>query len=71
MANESYIERLQREKKQLIAAVKAVNEWHAAMKYVEITGRKGDAYKAADARRDEMNEAFRIIEPILAEGDKS
>ncbi len=71
MANESYIERLQREKKQLIAAVKAINEWTAAMKYAEITGRKGDAYKAADARKVEMNEALRIIEPLLAEGEKT
>ena len=67
MANESYITKLQRERSELIAAVKAVNGWHAAMLYAETTGRKGDAYREASLRREEMNEALRKIEPLLAE----
>lgn len=69
MASESYIERLQREKKQLVAAVKAMNEWHAAMIWAQTTGRKGTAFQEADKRKEEMNAALHIIEPILAEGD--
>lgn len=69
MATESYIERLQREKAWLLDAIRKTMGWHAAMLWAETTGRKGDAYKAADKCRVEMNEAIHKIEPILAEGD--
>ena len=67
MANESYIERLQNQKKRLIAFIKADIAWQEAMEFAGRTGRKGDAYRVADEKRAAKRVAFAIIEPLLAE----
>ena len=71
MASESYIERLQREKKQLIAAVRAGREWEEAMYNASIAGKKWDLYQLAGEKKVAKDAAFSIIEPLLAEGDKT
>lgn len=70
MASESYIERLQREKKLFLAYIRAVVAWHDALDHANNTGRKGDAYRIADEKRVAMKDAYSTIEPLLAEGDK-
>ena len=67
MATESYIERLQREKKELIEYVKADLSWQEAMEFAGRTGRKGDAYRIADERKAVKRVKFAVIEPLLAE----
>lgn len=67
MASESYIERLQREKKQLIGVIKAILTWHDAMRWAETTGKKGDAYREAAEKKTAMDKELKNIEPLLAE----
>ena len=65
--SEKYIERLQRERQELIHFVKKSIEWHEAMDFLHLTGRKGDARKNVDEKRAAMDAAKKIIEPLLAE----
>lgn len=67
MATESYIERLQRQNRELIRALRSRIDWEEAMEFAGRTGRKGDAYRVADEKKAIRNEAYKIIEPLLAE----
>lgn len=64
---EPYISKLQNERKDLLAYVRAVRAWQAALDFAHITGRKGSAYQEVDRKHKEMDEAFHKIEPLLAE----
>jgi len=70
LATESYIERLQREKKELILFIKADLSWQDAMEFAGRTGRKGDAYRVADEWKAVKKRLYVNIEPLLAEKEK-
>lgn len=65
---ETYIERLQREKGELIGAIAAVKEFHEAMKVYENSPYKFDAGKVVDAKREIMLAKFAQVEPLLKGG---
>lgn len=65
--SEKYIERLQREKSELLAAIRASMDWHAAVDRLNNTAYKGDARKAVAEKREAMEVAHKKIEPLLAE----
>ena len=67
MAGEKYIERLQRERKELIDFALAVKAHDAALYHASVTGRKGTAYQEVDRVAKIREEMFHIIEPYLAE----
>lgn len=69
--SEKYIERLQRERAELIAYIQSVHEWYGAMDRLQNSAYKGDARRAVDDKRAAMDAAKKIIEPILAEGGKN
>ena len=64
---EQYITKLQRERGELLAYVRATMDWHASMDHAAITGRKGEAYRIVDEKRAALDAAYKIIEPLLAE----
>lgn len=64
---ETTIVRLARQKKELVTYVKAFLSWREALNWAHTTSRKGDAFKAVDEKRAIMDEAYKTIEPYLAE----
>ena len=64
---EPYIKLLERQKAELIEAYKAVIEWHEALEYAHRAVYKADAFKAAEAKKAEMDAKRKIIEPYMAE----
>ncbi len=67
MATESYITKLQRERGELLKAVRALTAWKDAIEKIRNATYRGDAVREADERFIEMNDALKIIEPMLAE----
>ena len=70
MANESYIERLQRERALLIEAIAAVKEFHEARSNYDNSPYKFDAGKVVEAKRETMLAKFAQVEPLLTKGAK-
>ena len=68
MANESYIERLQRERALLLEAIAAVKEFHEARTAWENSTYKFDAGKVVDEKRETMLAKFAQVEPLLKGG---
>ena len=62
MAKESYIERLQRERGELIDHVIAFKEWRQAADVLNTTGRKGTALQELLKKEKTMEEAYSRIE---------
>lgn len=67
MAGEKYIERLQRERKELIDYAKSVRDWTDAIYHHNHTGRKGSAKQEVLRTEAIEREKFKIIEPYLAD----
>lgn len=68
MANESYIERLQREKTLLVGAIVSVKEFHEARSTWDGTPYKFDAGKIVDQKRETMLAKLAQVEPLLTGG---
>lgn len=71
MATESYIERLQRERAELIEAIKAQVAWKESIEKLRNATYRGDATREADLKFIEMNRLLKIIEPYLAEKESA
>ena len=71
MANESYIERLQREKGLLIEAVLSVMEFHEARGQYDNSPYKYDAGRVVEAKRQTMLAKFAQVEPLLKSKEKT
>ena len=65
MAKESYIERLQREREELVSYVKKVEAWKAALEHLKNTGRKGSAMQEVVRTEREMDGAVESIKQYL------
>lgn len=70
MANEPYIKRLEREKYELVEALRTVLAWRHALYLLNTARYKGDARQAFDAKELELNEMLKTIEPLLAEAEE-
>lgn len=70
MANESYIERLQRERALALEAIVAVKEFHEARSSFDNSPYKYDAGKVVQAKRETMLAKFAQVEPLLTKGGK-
>lgn len=68
MASENYIERLQREKGELIQALAAVKEFMEARSKYEDSPYKYDAGKEVDAKRETMLAKLAQVEPLMKGG---
>ena len=64
---EPYIKKLRNERAALIACLKAVKVWLAAVEVFNTTGRKGSAKQQVVRLEKEMDDALKSIEPLLAE----
>ncbi|HSG28985.1 MAG TPA: hypothetical protein VLA34_10930 [Candidatus Krumholzibacterium sp.] len=64
---ESYIERLQRERLELVDYVRKFLAWKAAQEFVGVTGKKGSAQQEANRLYGVMEDAYKTIEPYLAD----
>ena len=67
MANEPYIKRLEREKKELAEVIKRFNDVRDALNRFNNTAYKGDARKGLEDADRRLNEALKQVEPILAD----
>ena len=65
MAKESYIERLQREREELVSYVKKVEAWKDALEHLKNTGRKGSAMQEVVRKEREMDDAVKSIRQYL------
>ena len=65
MAKESYIERLQREREELVSYLKKVEAWKDALEHLKNTGRKGSAMQEVVRKEREMDDAVKSIRQYL------
>lgn len=67
MAKESYIERLQRERQELVDYARQVQRWKGAIDHLNVTGRKGSARQEVVKQEKEEEEQFKKIKQYLDE----
>ncbi len=64
---ERYIEKLERERQEVIDAIKSVIDWRESLDRAHNAVYKFDAFKVVDEKRAVMDAAIKKIEPLLAE----
>ncbi len=64
MAGENFL-KVERERNMLREFLRLFLEWEKAMQFAQTTGRKHDAYKAADQVRSKLDAQLATVKPYI------